>query len=139
MIKAIYTGRRFVVNDAGQKSKWHKQAYGISQGCPLSPYLFVIVMSILMADAKADLEQKGVTLDDNCLVNELVYADDTLLIDVDADALLHFMASVGAAGRHYGLVFNWSKLELLRVRHDGHISLPSGKRVKEKDSMVYLG
>ena len=35
--------------------------------------------------------------------------------------------------------FNWSKLELLRVRHEGHVRLPTGKDVKEKDVLIYLG
>ena len=29
--------------------------------------------------------------------------------------------------------------QLLRVRHDGHVRLPSGELVREKESMVYLG
>ena len=36
MIQAIYTGRRFIVRDAGRTSAWHSQYFGICQGCPLS-------------------------------------------------------------------------------------------------------
>ena len=43
---------RFIVKDAGSTSHWQKQEFGISQGCPLSPFLFVILMTVLLGDAK---------------------------------------------------------------------------------------
>ena len=73
MVRAIYSQRRFVVRDAGRTSKWHQQSYGTSQGCPLSPYLFVIMMTILLHDAKLEA-QEGTEFEDTCLVQELVYA-----------------------------------------------------------------
>ena len=60
-------------------------------------------MTILMKDAKADLASRGITLHEECLVHEIVYADDTLLLDADADAVAEFMDCVAAAGRRYGL------------------------------------
>jgi len=39
----------------------------------------------------------------------------------------------------YGLSYNWAKLEVRRVRHEGHVQSPTGSNVKEKDSTVYLG
>ena len=53
----------------------------------------------------------GVELHKDCLVNDLVYADDTLLLDVDEEALSTFMECVGAAGQEYGICFNFIKLE----------------------------
>ena len=35
--------------------------------------------------------------------------------------------------------YNWKKLELLRVRHNGDAKLQDGSAVKHGDSMVYLG
>ena len=50
LIKNIYTDRKFTVFDAGQHSEVRAQSTGISQGCPLSPYLFLIVMTVIFKD-----------------------------------------------------------------------------------------
>ncbi len=39
MVDSIYENRRFYVAEAFQKSSVHLQHFGISQGCPLSPFL----------------------------------------------------------------------------------------------------
>ena len=68
-----------------------------------------------------------------------LYADDTLVLEGDERVVKAYMDSISAVGKEYGLTFNWSKLEVLRVRHEGHVKLPAGGNVKEKDSIIYLG
>ena len=69
----------------------------------------------------------------------MVYADDTLLIDVDPDRLHAFMTCIGQAGLEYGLSFNWTKLELLPVRMETVILKPDGSPIAAKSRMLYLG
>ena len=109
MVQNIYADRTCLVAESGTRSSRHQQHFGISQGCPLSPFLFVIVMTVLLHDSKALLHNADG-------LSELVYADDTLLLGVDAESLHAFMTHIGTTGREYGLEFNWSKLELLPVR-----------------------
>ena len=46
-------------------------------------------MTVLIRDAKHNLQQKGVELDPETLVHELLYADDTLLSDLDTAVVEH--------------------------------------------------
>ena len=94
----------------------------------LSPFLFVIVMAVLMHDAKADLDKRGVDLSSRLFAQELLYADDTLLIHVDDSILQQSMDCVGKYGEEYGLSFNLSKLEALSVNTTASYRLPRATR-----------
>ena len=52
VLRSIYTGRLFEVRECGQVSERKRQDSGICQGCPLSPFLFILVMTVLMHDAR---------------------------------------------------------------------------------------
>eukprot|EP00959_Pyramimonas_sp_CCMP1952_P318502 6664461-Pyramimonas_sp.AAC.1 len=70
VIQAIYTGRNFAVRAAGATSGTREQHAGICQGCPLPPFLFAVVKTVLLRDARVTLgDRMGDTED-------LVYADD---------------------------------------------------------------
>ena len=137
LIAGIYQARTFSVFDAGVESSTHKQAAGIAQGCPLSPYLFVILMTIAMTDAKMwshVVEQKPYIVS-----ADLVYADDTMLLTSSPASAQALLNNVSAAGQQYGLELNLEKTVLLRVRGNADIFGSDGVALKAKSQAVYLG
>ena len=56
MISGMMRQRRFSVTDQGVSSDVKAQMSGISQGCTLSPLLFIMTMTVLMHDAVSNLD-----------------------------------------------------------------------------------
>ena len=50
MVQGIYASRRFFIQDHTGNSATHDQKAGIAQGCPLSPFLFILVQTVMMHD-----------------------------------------------------------------------------------------
>ena len=98
---------------------------------PMSPFLFVLVMTVLIRDAKQlFVGERG---------GALVYADDTLLMDASRGSLEQYMRCVEEVGAEFGLTFNFSKLESMPVRCADVVQSPGGGEIPKKSSMVYLG
>jgi hypothetical protein len=137
--QAIYSERSFKVVDCSQKSRQHAQNAGISQGCPLSPFLFVMIMTILMRDATESLSNTDKQLLERGGLTELLYADDTLLLSVNSGSLERLLAAVSDAGARYGLELHWGKLQLMRVRCEDTVRKPEGGCIESKPGLSYLG
>ena len=84
LISGIYKDRTFVLLDPGGKSSLRCQSAGIAQGCPLSPYLFIMVQTVLLSAVDKRLQEtnqaRNLPQDPEYIVcNDLLYADDTVL------------------------------------------------------------
>ena len=137
LIGAIYKDRTFSVNVGNESSATFQQAAGIAQGCPLSPYLFIIVMTVALQDARrmSQLEETQ----DLIVTPDLVYADDTMLLGSSAQTVQKYLDNVIAVGRTYGLELNLQKTVLLRVRATDDVFGSDGVPLTVKNEALYLG
>ena len=62
LIRAIYEVRTFCIQGDSANSSKRRQETRITQGCSLSPYLFIIGISILMQDSDHFLNDKDISI-----------------------------------------------------------------------------
>ena len=138
--KSLYRETVFCVELDGYTSDWLPQNTGIRQGCPLSPYLFLIVMTTLFHDVhqKCDhrLKRNRVPGAD---FDEVTYADDTICISRCIATMNNFIKGIEEEGIKYGMKLNKTKCELLTNNPNARIIFPDGNLVKKHKSATYLG
>ena len=139
MIASIMRTREFFVEDCNATSSVRSQRSGISQGCTLSPLLFISVMTVLMHDAVADLGPEAKRAYDERDLTDLAFADDTLLMGVSADHLSEFLRAVAVAGQKYGLELHYGKLQLVQIGTAACVTNLEEPIVQPAASMNYLG
>ncbi len=86
---------------------------GIRQGCPISPYLFLLC-SQLLADSIKQSTLRGITVADNIItISQL--ADDTTLFFKDAEEIPKAINIISIFSKASGLHLNMNKCELLSL------------------------
>ena len=110
LLTNIYKEPNFYVSLQKTTSDTHAQHSGIRQGCPLSPYLFVMVMSALWTDLHKAIPTAS---------KELLYADDTLLYSTSPKKLETTLRQVETESHRYGLALNYNKCEFIGINFHG--------------------
>jgi len=87
IIKSMYNEPSFFVEIEGYTSAIRQQESGIRQGCPLSPYLFIVLMTVLFHDVYHHTDRKSQRrhmLTTNRVkganFDAVLYADDTICV-----------------------------------------------------------
>ena len=92
----------------GCLTNWFRPSRGVHQGCPLSPYLFILSAEVLANKIRQDLHVKGIEI----LGNELrlsQYADDTNLFCADLASVEKALEIVDNFGSLAGLKLSRKK------------------------------
>ena len=141
ILKTFYVDPRFRVKDSEGKSEYRKQNAGIRQGCPLSPYLFICLMSIMFKDIHDNIEHKlsiwGAP--DQMAWWEMIYADDTMLIGKRAREINILIAEIEKQSSKYNLKLNYKKCNYVAMNGKAHIHFSDGKPMTEVEKATYLG
>ncbi len=62
-VKTMYTDIESTVLNNGNTSKYFELQRGVRQGCPLSAYLFIIILETLANETRNDTNMKGIKID----------------------------------------------------------------------------
>ena len=121
----IYNERHFPVRDEGMQSSTRPQRAGISKRCPLSPFLFAILMTVLMTDSRRKLSSDAKTAYDRHELEDVLFSDDTLFTSSCGSHVQEYMDAVTKAGAEYGLQVHWGKIHLAQAICPQAICLPA--------------
>ena len=141
LIQHIYSNPKFRVSAEGRQSESMIQNSGIRQGCPLSPYLFVLLMSAMFTDIKSRLntpkQQEPIR---GIKYTEILYADDTLIFGNYTKHINMLLAEIQRESSYYNMELNLDKcINLTLNRHQSSIRYMDGTLVPRKQSATYLG
>ena len=140
VITDCYKKATFFVKDNFGSSEFKKQNAGIRQGCPLSPYLFVIVMSCIDHDIRARVSQWVLNNRIPGLTYDMVYyADDTILFSTHNRALNELLGLTEEISGKYGLRLNRGKCVTIQMNNDGNVHFQNNDSLPKKYEATYLG
>eukprot|EP00969_Alexandrium_andersonii_P290919 12859324-Alexandrium_andersonii.AAC.1 len=112
-------GSLFKVSAGGGASSERAQRGGIRQGCTLSPFLFVVVLSALMSDAEDLLRsRRDLILTPVVPFFDIENADDTAVVARSAPLAEDALAAILEVAAPFGLTINRSKTKLLSMGSD---------------------
>ena len=135
-----YRNPKFYVEDECGASKAKVQSSGIRQGCPLSPYLFVLVMSVTDHDTSRNITARtrnarfeGLDFD------RVYYADDTLITTTCTKACNNLLHEIKKISAQFGLRLNRDKCSYIAMNGNIIIKFADGTRLKRVNEATYLG
>ena len=140
VIASIYNAPTFQVRVGPQTSSTHSQQCGIRQGCPLSPYLFTIIMDVLLWETNQRLPPHFKSQTPRGFpFKHLLYADDTLLLSRSAHHLSTLLQTLQSTAKDYGLFLNLKKTVHIPMNSYRTVFFANGEPVPKELDTVYLG
>ena len=104
-VQAIYNKPMFKVRIRQGLSDAYPQQAGIRQGCPLSPFLFILLLTVIFSDAETAYFNEFPQLRYQFFnLVDLEYADDTILLACQAPHLQRLLYHIETESQHYNSV-----------------------------------
>ena len=111
-VNTFYSNIESTVINSGFTTNWFKPSKGVRQGCPLSPYLFILSSEILSTKIRQDPNIKGIKIYEN-EIKLSQFADDTTLFNANLTSLERALKIINDFGRIAGLSLNVKKTKAI--------------------------
>ena len=114
-IKVFYSGRKCYVSNYGNLTKLINMERGIFQGCPISPYLFLLVIETMALAIRQNPDIKGIPVEENELKISLLADDSTCFIDGSDNSFISLFDTIEIFSQSSGCRLNVSKSEAIWI------------------------
>ena len=112
MLRAdLYADQKATVRTGHGATDWFQIGKGVRQGCILSPCLFNLYAEYIMGNAGLEEAQAGIKIAGRN-INNLSYADDTILMAKSEEELKSLWMKVKEESEKFGLQLNIQKTKI---------------------------
>ena len=111
-ISTFYSNIQSLVLNNGFSTNYFALSRGVRQGCPLSPFLFVLVVELLASKIRQDKEIQGIKIFRK-EVKISQFADDTTLLNSNRNSVSRALNVLDNFGNLLSLRLNSSKTKAL--------------------------
>ena len=144
MMNEIYREPNYTIVDKDTATDPRIQRAGIRQGCPLSPYLFITLMAVIMYDVEKGLiEQELEIVENNKLHTQvsgkLFYADNTIIMARTAEAVEIILHRIETESHRFALKLNQGKCIHIQMNAIHRLHFKQGDAVPIQTQADYLG
>ena len=114
-VKMFYSNISSCVINNGWASQFFSIERGVRQGCPLSPYLFIICAELFSCNVRNNSSIKGIQIGDTEYKLSLYADDTTIFVDGKETTINNALTSLHRFGRCSGLKVNFSKSKAYKI------------------------
>ena len=111
-MRNLYAGQEATVRTGHGTTDWFPTGKGVRRGCILSPCLFNFYAEYIMRDAGLDETQAEIKIAGRN-INNLRYADDTILMAESEEELKSLLMKVKVESEKVGLKLNIQKTKIM--------------------------
>ena len=114
-VSILYNDIESGVMNGGYMTNYFKVSRGVRQGCPLSPFLFVLAVEILALKLRHDPDCKGILLPNSREARLTQFVDDTTVISSSVTSLKASLQIINSFGSLSGLNLNKTKTKVMWI------------------------
>ena len=114
-IEVFYRNISSCVTNNGYLSDLFTLGRGVRQGCPLSPYLFIIAIELLSYNVRNNNLIKGINIDNEEVKNTMFADDATFFLDGTKKSIEALIKTIDNFGNTSGLRLNYSKCIIFKT------------------------